>query len=404
MTILKNYQQFAGRHMETGPIHNILAYQGLPAPHTGQPISEALLMGISGGAAFGYFTFEYEGYDPHVALLTRNTFDPMETMLERLALPREVLQSSKPEVGLKNLVDVLESGHPALVWLDGFSLSYRLLPYDPRNWMQVPVVVYGVEGDQAYIADRSNKPFMVPLDELQQARGRIKEVKHRVVSFDVPDMSKLAAAVQKGIWQCISLYTDAPPKGKRDNFGFAGMEHLAEMLVNTRNKHSWERFFPAGRRLYAALAGNVTQPGMFDWICTWGTTDGAERGLYADFLDEAALILAKPGLQDAAQHFRQSAEVWCALADTLLPANAAPLKETRDLKVRKHKLFIEQGSAAADEIRTVNARLDEIRASVAEDFPMSANEVVTLRENMRDHILKIRDIERAAVETMQTAI
>ncbi|MCA9912908.1 MAG: hypothetical protein KC496_06150, partial [Anaerolineae bacterium] len=74
MPQLPNYSEFAGRHWETGSVRNALAYQGFTAPHTNQPYSEALLMGVSGGAVFGYFFFHYEGYDPHVALLTRNTF------------------------------------------------------------------------------------------------------------------------------------------------------------------------------------------------------------------------------------------------------------------------------------------------------------------------------------------
>lgn len=404
MPTVKNYHHFEGRHWETGPIHNILAYQGVPTPHTGKPISEALLLGISGGITFGYFTFEYEGYEPHVALLTRNTFDPMESIFERLALPREVLQTSKQEAGLKNLIDVLESGHPALVWLDGFSLSYRLLPYDEKNWMQVPVVVYGVEGDSVYIADRSSKPLVISLDELTKARSRIKDVKFRVVALDAPDMSKLSAAVQKGIWQCISLYTDAPPKGKRDNFGFAAMQHLADMLTNTRNKQSWERYFPAGSRMYAALAGNVTQPGMFDWICTWGAGDGAERGLYAEFLDEAATILGKPALKTAGAKFREASEAWCAFGDALLPDKAALLKETRDLKLHKNDLFIQKAGEALDEIQTINKRLEAIRESVKDNFPLSTSEVVAMRENLHERLLKIHDIEREAVESMQAAI
>jgi hypothetical protein len=393
MPVLKNYHHFEGRHWETGPIHNILAYQGLPAPHTGKPISEAMLLGISGGITFGYFTFEYQGYAPHVALLTRNTFDP-----------REILQTSKPEVGLKNLVDVLESGHPALVWLDGFSLPYRLLPHDSKNWMQVPVVVYGIDGDSVYIADRSSKPLIISLDELMQARGRIKDVKFRVISFDAPDMQKLTTAVQKGIWQCISLYTDAPPKGKRENFGLVGMQHLADMLTNTRNKQSWERYFPAGSRMYAALAGNVAQPGMFDWICTWGAGDGAERGLYADFLDETAVLFNKPALKAVGQQFRKAAEAWCALADALLPESIALFKEARELKLRKNALFIQKGGEALDEIRAINTQLESIRQHIGENFPLSAAETAQMREELRERILKIHDLEREAVEALQAAI
>ena len=84
MTILKDYKTFDGVHYETGTLHNILAYQGVKAPHTGKAISEALLLGVSGGITVGYFTFEYTGYLPHIALLTRNTFTPLETIFDRL--------------------------------------------------------------------------------------------------------------------------------------------------------------------------------------------------------------------------------------------------------------------------------------------------------------------------------
>lgn len=404
MTILKNYHHFDGRHWETGSIHNVLAYQGIPAPHTGKPLSEALLLGVSGGITCGYFTFEYKGYDPHIALLPRNTFNPLETIFERLAIPHEVLHTSKPEIGLKNLVDVLEGGNLALVWVDRFTVPYNLLPYDEKSWAIMPVVVYGIEGESVYIADCSSKPLVITTDELQKARGRVKDDKYRVMTLDAPNMDKLSAAVQKGIWQCISLYTDAPPKGKRENFGFAAMQHWADMLTNTRNKQSWERYFSRGSRLYAALAGDVVQPGTFDWICTWGAADGAERGLYADFLDEAAAILNKPDLRSAGKQFRKAAEHWCEFANTLLPDSVALFKETRDLKLRKHHLFIDQGIDACDDIQAINTRLMEIKSLVADDFPMSQEAVVELREQLREQLLQILDIEREAVEMMQAAV
>ncbi|HET6595505.1 MAG TPA: hypothetical protein VFG81_07770 [Anaerolineales bacterium] len=62
---MKTKTPLNGRHSETGSIHNALALQGVRAPHTGKPYSEALLLGVSGGIAFGYFTFEYKGYLPH---------------------------------------------------------------------------------------------------------------------------------------------------------------------------------------------------------------------------------------------------------------------------------------------------------------------------------------------------
>jgi hypothetical protein len=374
------------------------------APHTGKPVSEALLLGISGGITIGYFTFEYQGCDPHVALLTRNTFSPMETIFDRLAIPRDVLQTSKPEIAMKNLIGVLESGHAPIVWADMFSLTYNLLPYDQRNWGMTPLIVYGVASDQVYIADRSHRSFVVSVDELQKARGRVKDDKFRIISLDAPDMDRLAAAVQKGIWQCISLYTEAPPRGRKDNFGFAALKFWAKMLTNTRNKQSWERLFAPGSRMYAALAGSVVQPGAFDWICTWGTADGAERGLYADFLDEAALLLNKPGLKEAARQFRAAAQAWCDLANAMLPDSVPAFKETRELKLRRHRLFVEQGGDGVDERRAINARLNEIKAEVASAFPLTNHEASAIRETLAEHVLKIHDIEVEAVGAMQAAV
>ncbi len=403
MPILKNYHHFDGLHRETGPIRNVLAYQGQAAPHTGQPLSEALLMGINGGITVGYFLFEYKGYLPHIALLTRNTFDPLETLFERLALPREVLQTSKPETAMKNLIDVLESGHPALVWVDMFSLPYNLLPDNIPMWAMTPIVVYGADSDTVYIADRSGQPLTISVDELMKARARVKDEKYRVMVLDAPNMDKLPSAVQKGIWQCISLFTDAPPKGKRDNFGFAALQHWADMLTNTRNKHSWERYFPVGSRLYNALVGDNGQPGLFDWIMIWGGSDGAERALYADFLDEAALILNKQDLKAASELFRQSAQAWNKLAGAVLPDDIPLLKEVRELKLRKRTLF-RLSQSTLDERKAINARLKALKEAAANDFPMNNTEYKVFRETLREHVLNIYELEKAAVDAMQAAV
>ena len=56
MTVLPDYHQFAGRHWETGSLHNALAYQSAHAPRppeAGKPLSEAMLLGLSGGIAVG---------------------------------------------------------------------------------------------------------------------------------------------------------------------------------------------------------------------------------------------------------------------------------------------------------------------------------------------------------------
>ena len=162
---MKTKAQLTGRHWETGSIHNALAMQGVKAPHTGEPYSEALLLGISGGIAFGYFTFEYKGYLPHVAILTRNTFDPFSTMLERLGIAQDVQQTSKPEIAEKNLQDTLESGLYPLVWADQFSLPYNDLTSDAAMWGMMPLLVIGSDGKSVTVADRSSRPLTLSIGQ-----------------------------------------------------------------------------------------------------------------------------------------------------------------------------------------------------------------------------------------------
>lgn len=400
MPLLKDYNHFDGRHWETGSIQHVLAYEGVKAPHTGQPVSEALLMGISGGAVVGYFSFAYKGYDPHVALLTRNTFNPMETIFDRLAIPRRVLQTGSAQTAVKNLVETLEDDVPAMVWADAMSLPYNGMTPDPGMWLMWPIVVYGYAeaADQVCIADRARVPLVISTGELAAARARVKQDKHRILVLDPPDMNKLPSAAQKGIFDCIKLYTEAPPKGSKHNFGFAALKRWADLLVKPKMSNSWAQVFPPGRPLYAGLTTTLTA------IMFFGHDGPAERDTYADFLDEASVLLNRPPLKEAAAKFRASAPAWRAFADALLPDDVSPLKETRELMFRRHRLFIDAGSAALGEMRAISTRLDSIKDAVTADFPLDSAGVAGLMEALRAHVLKIHNLEFEAVSALQAAM
>ena len=396
MPILENYNEFTGRHHETGSLRDALAWEGVRAPHTGEALSEALLLGISGGIAFGYFTFHYQGYPPHLALLTRNTFDPLQTIYERLAIPRDVRQTASADRGAANLRSALEDGHAAIVQADAFSLPWTLLPPDERNWGMAPLLVYGLDEEHAWIAGPSSQPLVIPAATLAAARGRVKKAKFRVTIPGAPDFSRLESAVEAGLRQCLSLFTEGPPRGSRKNFGLAALEHWAQLLTNTRNKQSWARYFAPGRDLMMALAGNHTQPGAFSWIETWGF-DGMERAVYADFLDEASAILERPALEDVAESFRRSHAQWRQLAHMLLPEDVPALAETRQLLQQRYALLDEQGMDALPEMRRCHARQAELFEQLGDDFPMSEAELVTFREGLAQQVLAIRATEGEAL-------
>ncbi|HKZ69577.1 MAG TPA: BtrH N-terminal domain-containing protein, partial [Anaerolineales bacterium] len=302
MPKLQGYQHFDGRHYETGTVQNYLAYRGVKAPHMGKPYSEAMLMGISGGVLMGYFSFAYKGYDPHVAILSRNTFNPLDTLLTRLGVVQHVQHTTDAKKGLKNLLDALEEGAPAIVWADMFSLPYNGLSAKADWWAMFPILVYGydAEDDTVWIADRSAAPLTVTPSELAAARARVKKDKFRLLTLDPPDSSKLAVAVQQGIWDCLKRYTEAPVKSAKANFGLAAFGRWADMLTKPKDKQSWEKIFPAGIPMYAGLTS------AFDRFSLGAVSAHRDRELYADFLDEASVALERPALKGSAKLFRES--------------------------------------------------------------------------------------------------
>jgi hypothetical protein len=397
MPKLNDYDQFEGLHWETGSLRNYYAYQGVTAPHTGEPYSEAMLLGISGGIAMGYFTFAYEGYDPWVRLLTRNTFDPLDTIFKRLGIKTNVRQTAKPEIGVKNLLEVLETGSPAIVFADMFSLPYNAAPQDEGMWAMFPILVYGYEQEEgvAWIADRSRSPLTVTVEELAVARGRTKKNKYRLLTYEPPDESKLISAVEAGIRHCIELFTQPPPKGSKNNFGLLAYQKWVKMLGKTNQQGSWNKVFPPGIKMYAGLTS------AFNDIDIFGKDGGAERGVYAQFLDEASVLLSKPALEEVADKFRTSAETWNELANSLLPDEVPLFKETRLLMLSKHQLFLEKGNSALDDIHQIDDRLAEIKTQLSEDFPLTDSQTGEQKEAIAAYIMAVHDIEFEAIQELK---
>lgn len=400
MTILKNYKQFEGYHWETGTVRNFLDYTGVRAPHSNAPYSEALLMGVSGGVVMGYFSFSYKGYPPICNILTRNTFDPFETMLSRLGVVQNLKQTTNAEKGEKNLVEALEDGHPAIVWTDLWLLPYEGRPFDAGMWAMLPIVVYGYDpiNEKVWIADRARVPLVITPVELQAARARVKKDKFKLLTLQPPDPGKLPAALQKGIWDTIRLYTEAPPRGSRNNFGLQAFEYWQELLTRPKARLSWEREFPAGSKMYSGLVY------AFEHINTFGNHGKAERDVYADFLEEASQILGRKGLVSAAQRFRESAAGWEELSLALLPDDVDILGQARRLILERYELFLQFGREKEAERKQISEKLREIRQSMDSDFPLTQGEVEQFRERLADQVKTVARLEKEAVFALQSAM
>lgn len=397
MPILHDYDQFQGLHWETGSLRNYLDFMGGIAPHTNLPYSEAMLLGISGGIVMGYFTFEYEGTDPQVRILTRNTFDPLAIIYQRLGLQTRIHQTSSPEKGVQNLIAILESGSPAIVYADRFSLPYNALHGGEGMWAMLPILVYGYdqEADLVWVADRSRKSLTITTRELAVACGRTKANKYRLLVHSLPIPELLVGAVEAGLHDCVKLFTQPPPKGSKYNFGFLAYEKWTQQLINPNQRSSWEKKFPPGPRMFAVLTS------AFEDISIYGKGGHADRELYASFLDEASNLLSMPGLTDIAEQFRISARVWEALANVLLPDRIPLLKETRELMLNKHTLFLNNGLSALDQMIEINKRLSTIYRIIPDEFSLTASQAAELHGEIADKVMQIHTIEFEAINNLQ---
>ncbi|MFW5709411.1 MAG: BtrH N-terminal domain-containing protein [Chloroflexota bacterium] len=391
MTILKDYHQFDGRHYETGSLHNVLTYQG-------RTISEELLLGISGGIIVGYFSFAYEGYDPHVVVLTRNTFDPFDRILDRIGIVQDLYQTTSEEKACSNLEAVLESGNPALVWVDMYSLPYVLPIRDDDMSMMIPVVVYGVENETVHIADRASLPLTVDVHAFSEARSAVKKVRYRLLAVDDVTMSRLPGAVEQGLHDTIRLFEgDVPVKPAAKSIGYAGMSRWADCLTKRSDRQSWQKIFPPGPKMYAGLTTCFTS-----LMTTTGP--GADRQNFANFLDEAAVIIDRPALRAIASAYREMVSLWVDLADAHLPASVPILAEARDLLRKDHELFVNEGQGAQKARKQIHNHLGEIRGTMDSDFPLTEDEAEHLRTDLADRVLALRDREQARIEELKAAL
>ncbi|MFN8529213.1 MAG: BtrH N-terminal domain-containing protein [Anaerolineae bacterium] len=400
--ILHDYHHFAGADWERGTIRNALDYAGVIAPHTGQPLSDAMLLGVSGGSVFGYFPFAYEGQEPHAALLINNTFTPFETLLKRLHLAHQDQSTGRAPRAVEHLQAALKAGKPAVVWTDIFTLPYNLLGTDAKMWSMMPILVYGYDetADQVWIADRARVPLTVTTDVLAQARSRTAKEKHRLVTLGAPDLKKLKSAVEDGLRDTLTFMLEGAPKGAKDNWGLAALGKWADLMVDEKSERGWSNLFPRGGALYNGLLT------AFHSLAVRGLDEGedAGRGRFAEFLSEAAVVLEKPALEGASQAYRDAVPAWQRLTRALLPAEVPLLDEARSLTLSGHRLFRDQGMDSIPERETIKARLDAIHEQMRADFPLDDAQASDLRAHIRAAVLDVQAAEHRAVETLKEAV
>lgn len=390
-----------GVHPETAALANILAEQGVVAPHSGRPFSEALLLGIGGGIGGGYFVFEFTGCPKALVIGARHQWHQTDLFLtgicERLGMPLTIRETTSAKAAATHLRAALDAGRRAIAWVDLAGLPYVQAPSDwERCWIHVAGVVGADDAaGELLLDDRGPVPWRIDAETFAAARAAIRSNKHRLMLVEAPPAAiELERAVVAGLRAGVDGLQDPPIK----NFGIAAFEKWASLIADRKNKKGWPAVFRPGPDLLRALAAT------FHAVETNGTGGGALRPLFADFLDDAAGILRVPGLGDVAARYRELGAAWTAFAEAALPDAVPTLGETRHLLQEKERLTLARGADAIDDLSRINGRLRALEASAETAHPLSEPESLDLFAALRDRLEDIAREERAAVAELASAI
>jgi hypothetical protein len=397
MPPLASYRQFGGIHPETAALTNILAAREIAAPHTGKPFSEAMILGISGGLGMGYILWEFQEHRMQhnikvLVLAFQNNWQyPVkyyEAVCQRLGLRFSIPETGNKKVAAQTLHDALARSVPAAAWVDAASLPYLQLPESMKGHFGHFVAVCGTDGDDVLIDDRAAVPFNVPADVFAEARARIGSYKNRQLIVEGAADINLEAAITEGIAFCVEhLNSDS------ESFSLPAIRKWARLMTDQKNKKGWPVLFSDRRGLYSTLTS------FFEAIELQGAPGGL-RGMYSDFLLEAANVVNNPRLKEPAEHYAALAKDWHALAEAALPDSVPQFKRAKQVLRERHQVLLEGGEAW----RTTHPLTETLRGIRTEcnlNFPLNDQEVSALFSTLQSRLQAIYQAEVEAIQSLK---
>jgi hypothetical protein len=253
----------------------------------------------------------------------------VEKICTRLGLPAKMKRTNNAKKGHELLLQSLQSGIPAYIFVDMAYLKYFAIP-EEAHFGAHTVTVFGIDAKKniVSVADRSWKALSISMEELFAARNsRYKPFPpaNGILVFEhSPQLADYRPAIKSAILEsCGAMLRPAI-----SNFGLRGIAKLAKLMK------SWPRQFP-GYELSGALFN------FFIYSEIGGTGGGAFRLIFARFLNEAARLLERSELKESARTFFESGERWRCAAAAALPDFWPRLRSLREISCEKNRLFEE---------------------------------------------------------------
>jgi hypothetical protein len=394
-----------GLHPDTAMIANILANQGVISELTGQPVSEAAILGAGGGLGAGYILWEFKARVAAILTLGfRNQWQYpavpgwLAKTADRLAIRLDVHETGGSAGARRTLDSILDAGRPVIAYVDQQVIGTWGQPAELSGVSGYPVVVAGRLGDDVYLVDdRGSAALEVRASTMVAARARIGTWRNRLVELAPPGPVLPAATLRFAFRAGLEDQVDHL-RAPSDSFSLPTWRKWSRVLTDRRNPKAWSRVFAGGNGLFGALLSIVEAVDG-----TIGAEGGHLRELYAEFLDEAAVSLDIPALNEAALAWRAAADLWEDLADAAVPADLDGADDAVEAAEALHDAAL-AGEPGRAGVADAAERLWSARARYAAELPLAPARIEALYADLGERVDQIYQAERAAVEATAAAI
>lgn len=397
------FLHFPGTNPATAALRILLANAGVRAPHSGQPFSEAMLLGIAGGIGAGVFAFRYEKEDfSSFFVAGRHRWEDdlayLQNACRRLGFGNVVEETSSPAAAERQLRALLAAGGPVVAWVDAACLPHRHMPADWQGGGYHVVVVYAIDdtADEVIIGDLADGPIRVDRAAFAAARARIRKQKHRLLALDgsrpAPGDIDLPRVVREGLAACHDGLTHA----RASNFKLEAFRTWSQRIQGGTGKDSWDSVFPRGRHLWTALTST------YRFIEHYGSGGGLVRPLFAEFLDEAATALGDGRLAELGSRYAALGSGWSELAGAALPDGVPQFAAAKHLLDVQEEVFLSSDGRAEAAVAAWT-EMSLLADTAAADFPLDEAACATLRQSLQAAVAALYDSEVDALRELGAA-
>ncbi len=393
------FSHFPGINPGSTALRILLANAGLADPHTGEPFTEAMVFGISGGIGAGVYSFHYEKEDFSSFFISgrhlwQDDLAYLEQASQRFRLRTAVRETGGAKAALGQLQEMIGTHGPAIAWVDLGSLPHRALP---EHWVgggYHVLVVYELDeqAGTALVGDLADDPIELSLENLAGARARIRKQKNRLLSIEEqnPDF-ELGEAVRSGLRACHAGLVEQRQK----NFTLEAFKTWADRMHGSRGKDSWERIFKPGANLWRGLVS------IYEFIEQYGTGGGLLRPLFAQFLTEAAEAISDERLLALGREYAELGAGWSELAEAALPDEVREFRMARELRAESAQVYQQRGGRSEERLSSIWRQLEELEERAGADFPLTDSQAEALRVDLKARILNLYEAELAASRALQ---